>query len=440
MANYEIQQSDIDMLKSKCNTVWIKLQLANVYETINGEKKFNSDFKPIAEISGELKSGSYSCDSTSDIRRTLDLNFYIKDDSYNIGADKKIWLNKFIVAYLGISTFNIENIKYYPLGIYVLSNSSFSYSLEDKSLSLSCADLVCMLNGERNGLIPAMLSMKIGAAPEICNANIAADNVNKTITINVISETYKPLESESSVPYFDCNVGFNIKNLLPNPPEYYWDCSVFLSINNKTSYELRDLSGNKIHFSDIEINQDYVCNFVDNHFVLYGTPNTISGVMRNTINNFSPFKCLIEEIGLDVTNADGSNATYVPYDLDFSTGATQWDVITKLRDLYSGWETFFDVYGTFICHKIPTCENDEIILDDSVLTPLALSENITYDFSSVKNITEIWGKCQETDRYDENAVVNFDHTNQKVIIDLELLHYACDSTGDKNNPYQYTTS
>ena len=36
MANYEIQQIDIDMLKSKFNTVWIKLELANIYENING--------------------------------------------------------------------------------------------------------------------------------------------------------------------------------------------------------------------------------------------------------------------------------------------------------------------------------------------------------------------------------------------------------------------
>ncbi len=450
MANYEIQQTDIDMLKSKFNTVWIKLELANIYENINGELTFNSGFKPIADISGELISGSYSCDSTSDIRRTLDLTFFIKDDSYKIGADKKIWLNKFIIAYLGVSTYFVENIQYYPLGVYVMNNAGYSYSSDDKSLSLSCVDLVALLNGDRNGIIPGMQSMKIEAVPEICPAALTVDDSDKAVNIDIQSDSYSPLTNVEgdTAPYFDCNIGFNIASYsLTSAKDAYADYSVSLSINGFQSYKLKELSkdGINVTFHMIDIGQDYVCNFTGNSsedycFLFYGKPNTISGAMSSVIEQFSPFQYLIETIGADVTNADGSNATYIPYDLEFSTGANQWEVITKLRDLYSGWETFFDVYGTFICHKIPTCESDEVTLSDEIFTPLVVSEKPSYDFTSVKNITEVWGKCQETDRYDDSPVITVDTSNKKVIIDLNLTQYACDTNGSHNKNYRYSTS
>lgn len=450
MANYEIQQIDLDMLKSGFNEIWIKLELANIYEKINGQLTFNSNFKPIADISGELKNGSYSCDSTSDIRRTLDLEFVIKDDTYNIGADKKIWINKFIIAYLGVGNFYVENIKYYPLGIYIMNNVSYSYSTSDKSLSLSCVDLISLLNGERNGLIPGMQTMKIEAAPEICPATASVDDNKQTVTINIQSNDYKPLSDVQGdmSPYYYCNVGFNLKSYTLLPTKNAYDnYSVFVSINEFKSYKLKDLtkSGKSVTFNMIDIGQDYVCTFDGNSsedycFVFYGKPNTISGAMTKIIEQFSPFKYLIESIGSDVTNADGSNATYIPYDLEFSTGTNQWDVVTKLRDLYSGWETFFDVYGTFICRKIPTCESDEVALSEEIFSPLAISEKPTYDFTSVKNITEIWGKCQETDRYDDSPKVTIDTTNQKVIIDLSLTLYSCNTDGSHNDPYEYSTS
>lgn len=449
MANYEIQQIDIDMLKSKFNTVWIKLELANIYENINGKLTFNSNFKPIADISGELKNGSYSCDSTSDIRRTLDLDFIIKDDSYNIGADKKIWINKFIIAYLGVSNFYVENIKYYPLGVYIMNNASYSYSITDKSLSLSCTDLVALLNGDRTGIIPGVQSMKIEAAPKICSATILMDDSKKTVTINIKSDDYKPLADVQGdmSPYYYCNIGFNINTTLLSPKSNYDDYVVFVSINEFKSYQLKELTkkGEPVTFNMIDIGQDYVCTFDGNSsndycFVFYGKPNTISGAMIKTIEQFSPFQYLIETIGSDVTNADGSNPTYIPYDLEFSMGENQWGVITKLKELYPGWQTFFDVYGTFICNKIPTCENDEVLLSEEIFSPLVISEKPTYDFTSVKNVTEIWGKCQETDRYDDAPKVTIDTVNKKVIIDLSLTLYSCKTDGSHNDPYEYSTS
>ena len=99
----------------------------------------------------------------------------------------------------------------------------------------------------------------------------------------------------------------------------------------------------------------------------------------------------------------------VPYDLEFSTGATVWEIVTKLRDLYPGYEAFFDEEGTFICQRIPNCDADEVVLTNEIINPLVISESSTVDLSSVRNVTRIYGKAIETDRYSEECSTSGKH-------------------------------
>ena len=96
----------------------------------------------------------------------------------------------------------------------------------------------------------------------------------------------------------------------------------------------------------------------------------------------------------------------VPYDLEFDVGTTVWDIIVKLRDLYPGFECFFDEEGTFICQRIPNCEADDIVLSNEIISPLVISENSTVDMSTVRNVTRIYGASIETDRYSETCSTN----------------------------------
>ena len=93
----------------------------------------------------------------------------------------------------------------------------------------------------------------------------------------------------------------------------------------------------------------------------------------------------------------------VPYDLEFSTGATVWEIVCELRDLYPGFEAYFDEEGTFICQRIPNCDADDIVLSYDTLSRLVISENSNIDLSTVRNVTRIYGASIETDRYSENC-------------------------------------
>ena len=83
----------------------------------------------------------------------------------------------------------------------------------------------------------------------------------------------------------------------------------------------------------------------------------------------------------------------VPYDLEFSTGVTAYDILDKLVNLYPNWEMFFDLDGKFICQRRVTEEdNSYVIMDDENFKGLIISENISIDWNKVKNVVEVWGK------------------------------------------------
>lgn len=83
----------------------------------------------------------------------------------------------------------------------------------------------------------------------------------------------------------------------------------------------------------------------------------------------------------------------VPYDLEFSTGVTAYDILDKLVNLYPNWEMFFDLDGKFICQRRVTEEdNSYVVMDDENFKGLIISENISIDWSKVKNVVEVWGK------------------------------------------------
>lgn len=94
----------------------------------------------------------------------------------------------------------------------------------------------------------------------------------------------------------------------------------------------------------------------------------------------------------------------IPFDQDFSTGCSVLSILTAFRDLYPNYEMFFDMEtNTFICQLKPMCYEDDLYIDNSFLKRVLISENISVDMTTVKNICEVWGQIIETDFYDEEC-------------------------------------
>lgn len=93
----------------------------------------------------------------------------------------------------------------------------------------------------------------------------------------------------------------------------------------------------------------------------------------------------------------------IPHDLEFSASDTVWTILTKLRDLSAGYEMFFDVDGTFVCKKVATLDSDPVVLDDSILQRLYISETDNGVLRDIRNVSKVWGKCLETDYFTEKC-------------------------------------
>lgn len=96
----------------------------------------------------------------------------------------------------------------------------------------------------------------------------------------------------------------------------------------------------------------------------------------------------------------------IPNDLEFSQGATIYDLLSALRDIYPNYEIFFDVNGVFYYKPIPTGDNEPVMVDDSLWKYIVIDENVEPDFQNVKNIVEVYGRTHEPAYFTTNVSVS----------------------------------
>lgn len=98
------------------------------------------------------------------------------------------------------------------------------------------------------------------------------------------------------------------------------------------------------------------------------------------------------------------NPQTVPYDIQIDPGGTVYDIIVALRDILPSWQIYFDEDGVFHYEPIPSGENEPVMFYDDTWNEVVLSESINTDFSTVKNIVEVWGKTLNPAHYADATV------------------------------------
>ena len=111
--------------------------------------------------------------------------------------------------------------------------------------------------------------------------------------------------------------------------------------------------------------------------------SNVADVVRDTITQLGGFKkYIIQDVGYTV-----------PYDIKMDTGATIYELLVKLRDLYSDWEMFFDVDGVFHFQKITDGINEPVVVDFNQLNQkLIIDETVNLDFENIKNNIIVYGR------------------------------------------------
>lgn len=214
-------QEDIRLLKQKALNFHISFDL------------LNNNFQTIDVLQGGIISGTYTIDGNSDIRRTLDVVFHVKNKTYYVNETSKIWIDKMVRVKYGIENLRTKEIHWYPMGIFIFTDYNFQYDSTNNSLSLSCVDLMAKFTGLRGGSLTNFETL-IPAGSNIREALISTVTQLGWVKKYIIEENKDP--AHRTVPY-DLNfpVGTTLYEVIEkltglyNPVEFYFDEDIFVA-------------------------------------------------------------------------------------------------------------------------------------------------------------------------------------------------------------------
>ncbi len=169
-----------------------------------------------------------------------------------------------------------------------------------------------------------------------------------------------------------------------------------------------------------------------------GEKVTVRQAALGILKDMGMENCILQDIG-EFYGMEGYNPDYeayrlanpfwnqLPYDLEYSCGCHVSEILNDIRDLYPNCEMYFDIYNNFCFHMIPSCDKEPVMLDNDFLQQILLAENaedIHYDITKVRNVTEVFGKTYEVDRHSDSCTVSGS------VYKISLSDYSAYAHGD----------
>ena len=117
---------------------------------------------PIESIEGRISTGSISVSGSSSVRRTCNLTFVAEEKDNNLtNVDNLLSINKKIKVEIGVENHindKYDEIIWFKQGIFVIAQPSISHNFGGVTITLSCKDKMCLLNGECGGGLPTSVT------------------------------------------------------------------------------------------------------------------------------------------------------------------------------------------------------------------------------------------------------------------------------------------
>ena len=420
---YKPTQEDLELLFQQGVNEKVKIEL------------LDSNFKTIATLQDALISDSCSVDSDSDIRRTYEGNFYVKDPSFFIGESKKIWTDKYIRVWRGKKNDKTNQIVWYNMGIYLFNDTSYSYNETTKQLTISCVDMMSNLNNTFSGQITGAVTFEIPCEQTVSEIVEKTGNVVTCSNDGVsVAKTKVSIGSEFSfsltpkkrcywcgdelrrielcikgLEIYDKNgnvidldttklrlsIDDIVQTLKPSNDNYFEVFQIDKSKINKTISIgfLQNISfteilirfyyddereidnsigvGSLLRWSFCDSKHYKSClpfganisgnssrkiihNDETNTLIIDTTKRAVNDTITKPTSWYSSITDTIKELGKVNDYIVEYTDETIPYDLEFSTGATTYDILKELVDLMVSWEMFFDVNGILHIQPTPT--------------------------------------------------------------------------------------
>ena len=266
--------------------------------------------RPGQEIQGKIISGNINLDGRSAIRRTCNLTMIADAISNNLTSINStiLSMNKKIRLEIGFLNktykYKEHDIFWFPLGVYVIINSSLSNGTGGTTISLQLKDKMCLLNGECGGALPASVTFH---EYETIDENGQYIIVRPTI-YQIIQEVVNHFGGEQLGKIIISDIDTRVKHVMK------WVGSSPLYIKEEYS--------------------DGITQF---------TPTTNASIVQGS--NYKMY-----EYGYDIGYIY-TDFIY-PGELIGDAGNSVCDILDKIKNTLGNYEYFYDIDGNFVFQEI----------------------------------------------------------------------------------------
>ena len=273
----------------------------------------------IRDIQSKVLTASINVNGNSAVRRTANISFVLEqndsDAAQILNLNKKIYLE---IGYLN-ETDNFLNypIIWFPLGLYVITNISFSYNLNNITASLELKDKMCLLNGELGGTFPAAVVFD-NYQQQDADGNIT---IIKPTIYQIITELVNHFGGQQLGKIIISDVDLRIKRLMR------WT-------GNTPLYVLHGGAQGEYY---ITVDQMDAISKINNggYSNEPGSPFTIGSNIGFILEDF-----------------------YYPDDLIGNAGDSVVSVLDKIKKTLGNYEYYYDLYGNFRFQEVKNYLNN----------------------------------------------------------------------------------
>ena len=327
--------------------------------------------EPIEDIQGKVVSASINIDGNSIIRRTANISMIVGNDQNNItNANNLISINKKINLQIGFKNttnqYLLQEYLWFPLGVYVITDSSLSYSDTGLTISIQLKDKMCLLNGECGGTLPASVVFDNFITTDQNGQEI----ISRPTIYQIIQELVNHFGGEQLGKIIISDLDIRVKQAVK------WTGSSPIYICKK--------------------NQQYFYTL---------NPDTQSEEKVDWPKKIFQYG---EDIGYIYTDFT------FPGDLIGDAGNTVTDILEKIKEVLGNYEYFYDINGNFVFQQIKNYLNNtqsKYILD-------SLNENkLVPDYIDAQNqsglqayLIDINNGTSAFSFNDSNLVLNYNNS------------------------------
>lgn len=411
------------------------LKLDQQKEKENFARIISLDFdeNPLEQIEGRVTGGSVNIDGTSAVRRSCSLSMVAE----NLDINNFYWgvKNKFKLE-IGLSNkidSNYPDIIWFPLGTYVITSFSTSYTTNNYTISISGKDKMCLLNGEIGGSLPSQVDFGYEEYWDKTNNIITKTPVPIKTIIREAVHTYGN-EPFSNIVINDLeDSGLELMEYRGNDPMYvFYKISQQqydnFTINGNGECKIKD-SGIICPISKIEENgghYDKRMNLAQDLTEIVEEASIVNFRLGDSEEyNSEDYTISKVEFG----DTPGYKITDLIYagELIGNVGETITSILDKIKNMLGEFEYFYDLDGRFIFQRkktyVNTTWNNVVSSKDEEYTNTASqSSSVIYNFEDNNLITAFSNTPTLNNLKNDYSIWG----NRKTASGTELpIHYRC---------------